>query len=197
MRLRQAGLAALIVAALAFAAWFFSAAPQAPQVSGMTLSGQPVSVESLRGRPYLVNFWATSCVTCVKEMPDLVALHEAYSARGFEVLAVAMAYDVPDYLSSFVQSRSLPFRVVHDQQGVWAQAFGDVRVTPTTFLVSADGRVLKRYVGPPDFDYLRRWLEQALPARPHDKTSEPAPRLLRGQSPGESPQTQATETPRG
>ncbi|MEY4013785.1 MAG: hypothetical protein RLZZ290_649 [Pseudomonadota bacterium] len=154
--------------------WFLNKAPAVPAVSGTSLSGQAVSTEGLKGRPYLVNFWATSCVTCVKEMPDLIALHQQFSGRGFEVVAVAMAYDVPEYLSRFVQERNLPFQVVHDLGGEWASGFGDIRVTPTTFLVDANGQLLKRYVGVPDFNYLKRWLEQALPARPHDKTTEPA-----------------------
>jgi len=193
------GIAAAVVALglAGLAAWFFGASPPVATLSGQTLAGQPVSTDSLRGRPYLVNFWATSCVTCVKEMPELIELHRAFSPRGFEVVAVAMAYDVPEYLSQFVQDRALPFQVVHDLQGLWARGFGEVRVTPTTFLIGPDGRVLKRYVGPPDFDYLTRWLEQALPARPHDKTSEPVRPPLHGQTLSAGPATQASRTPAG
>lgn len=183
---------ALALGLIGLAAWFFSAGPRAPAVSGTTLAGQPVSTGALQGRPYLVNFWATSCVTCVKEMPEIVALHREFSDRGFEVLAVAMAYDVPDYLQRFVQERGLPFQVIHDLQGQWAQGFGEVRVTPTTFLIGPEGEILKRYVGPPDFDFLKRWLAQALPARPHDKTSAPARPLQHGQSPAPWPAVQAS-----
>jgi peroxiredoxin len=61
-----------------------------------------------------------------------------------------------------VEDRALPFTVVHDQTGAWAQAFGDVSVTPTTFVVDANGQIVKRYVGEPDFGALRRWLKSEL-----------------------------------
>lgn len=184
---KRVAVAAVVLGLLAFSAWFFSGAPSVPVVAGTTLKGQPISTQSLQGRPYLVNFWATSCVTCVKEMPDLIHLHQQFSGRGFEVVAVAMAYDVPEYLQRFVEERGLPFAVIHDLSGQWASGFGDIRVTPTTFLVDADGQILKRYVGVPDFDFLKRWLEQALPARPHDKTSEPAHPLQHARSRVSSP----------
>lgn len=140
-------------------AWIALRPAPAPQVQGIDLKGQPVSTASLAGRPYLVNFWATSCVTCVKEMPEIVALHEEFSSKGFETIAVAMRYDREDFLQKFVDDRSLPFTVVHDTSGDWARAFGDVSVTPTTFVIDAKGQVYKRYVGEPDFQALRRWLK--------------------------------------
>lgn len=146
----------LVVAAAAW--WLLRSAP-APMVQGTDLNGQSVATTALKGRPYLVNFWATSCVTCVKEMPDIVALHEEFSSKGFQTIAVAMRYDRPDFLERFVQDRALPFTVVHDTTGDWARAFGDVSVTPTTFVIDAKGQIFKRYVGEPDFPALRRWLQ--------------------------------------
>jgi peroxiredoxin len=136
----------------------------APLVSGQTLSGEAVSTQALLGRPYLVNFWATSCVTCVREMPELVSLHQAFEAKGFRTLAVAMHYDRPEFLQRFVEDRQLPFWVLHDTDNQWAKAWGDVSVTPTTFVVDAKGRVYKRFVGEPDFGSLRRWLSKNLTA---------------------------------
>ncbi|MFM1881242.1 MAG: hypothetical protein RLZZ344_1476 [Pseudomonadota bacterium] len=153
-------LLALIVTALA--AWWSLRFSPAPVVEGTDLTGAPVATAGLQGKPYLINFWATSCVTCVKEMPDIVALHEEFSGQGFRTIAVAMSYDRPDYLQKFVEDRALPFTVLHDQSGAWAQAFGDVSVTPTTFVVDAQGQIIKRYVGEPDFAALRRWLKDAL-----------------------------------
>lgn len=136
--------------------------PPAPVVGGTTLAGQPVDVGAFAGRPYLVNFWATSCVTCVKEMPELIAVHREFSARGYQTIAVAMSYDRPDHLASFVKERELPFLVIHDKTGAWAQAYGDVSVTPTTFVVDSKGRIIKRYVGEPDFSQLRRLIAREL-----------------------------------
>lgn len=145
----------------AIGTWATRAAP-APGVSGQTLSGELVSTQALRGKPYLVNFWATSCVTCVREMPELIALHQAFEAKGFRTLAVAMHYDRPEFIERFVKDRGLPFWVLHDQDNQWAKAWGDVSVTPTTFVVNADGHIHKRFVGEPDFDGLRSWLTKTL-----------------------------------
>ena len=152
----------LILAVIAVAAAFSLRAQPAPVVSGQTISGQAVDSAALRGRPYLVNFWATSCVTCVKEMPDLIAVHKAYAAQGFQTIAVAMSYDRPDYIATFVKDRDLPFLVIHDRDGGWAKAYGDVAVTPTTFVVDRDGKIIKRYVGEPNFSELRRLLAREL-----------------------------------
>ena len=125
-----------------------------PLVQGPSLSGQVIDTQAMKGKPYLINFWATSCVTCVKEMPDLKALQDQFADQGFKVLAIAMAYDKPEFVERFAQERGLPFIFLHDQDGRWARAFGDVAVTPTTFLVDAQGQMLKRYVGQPDFKQL-------------------------------------------
>lgn len=155
-------LALVILAATALVASFMLRSPPAPVVSGHTISGQPVGPEQLRGRPYLVNFWATSCVTCVKEMPDLVKIHQEFAAKGYHTIAVAMSYDRPDYIETFVRDRSIPFLVIHDKDKAWSSAWGDVTVTPTTFLVDREGRIIKRYVGEPNFPELRRILGKQL-----------------------------------
>ena len=152
----------LIVAIIATAAAFLLRASPAPVVSGQTISGQTVSSGALNGKPYLVNFWATSCVTCVKEMPDLMAVHKEFEAKGYTTIAVAMSYDRPEYIATFVKDRQLPFLVIHDRDNAWAKAYGDVSVTPTTFLVDAKGRIIKRYVGEPNFPELRKILAKEL-----------------------------------
>ena len=150
------------VAVIAIGAAFLLRATPAPLVSGQTITGQSVSSSALKGRPYLVNFWATSCVTCVKEMPDLVAVHREFESKGFITIAVAMSYDRPDYISTFVKDRNIPFLVIHDKDNVWTKAYGDVAVTPTTFLVDREGNIMKRYVGEPNFSELRKILAKEL-----------------------------------
>ena len=139
-----------------------AAKEKAPAVPYTVLNGQTGNVEQLRGKVVLVNFWATSCVTCVKEMPDLVATHEKFKARGYETLAVAMSYDPPAYVSRFAESRQLPFKVVIDNTGEIAKRFGDVRLTPTTVLINKQGEIVKRYVGEPDFAALHALVERLL-----------------------------------
>ena len=134
----------------------------APAFEYTLLDGRRARSSELRGRVLLVNFWATSCVTCVAEMPNIVALHERFKARGFETLAVAMSYDPPALVSNYAQSHQLQFGVVIDNTGRIAQAFGDVELTPTSLLIDRQGRIVSRWTGAPDFAALARQIESLL-----------------------------------
>ena len=134
----------------------------APDVRYTLLDGAGSTLKAKQGQVVLVNFWATSCTTCVHEMPQIVATHEKFKARGFDTLAVAMSYDPPAYVASFAQSRQLPFGVAIDNTGAIAKAFGDVRLTPTTFLIDKRGGIVKKYVGEPDFSALHGLIEDLL-----------------------------------
>lgn len=135
-----------------------------PDLPFTQLDGSQHRFTELKGRVALINFWATSCSTCVKEMPQIIATHERYKARGLETVAVAMQYDPPAYVMQFAQSRQLPFRVAMDHTGEIAQAFGPVQLTPTTFVIDKRGQVVKRYIGEPDFKALHALIEQLLAA---------------------------------
>ena len=128
--------------------WQFGASAQAaPDVTFTNLSGQHTSLQDLRGKVVLVKFWATSCTTCVAQMPDTIANYRDLHDKGFETIAVAMQYDPPNYVVNFAESRKLPFPVVIDAQGDIAKAFGDVKLTPTAFLIDKQGNIIKRYLG--------------------------------------------------
>ncbi len=156
--------AAIVALGLAAAAYFASVgkAVNAPNVAYTLLDGTRSNVESLRGKVVLVNFWATSCTTCVHEMPQIVATHEKFKARGFETLAVAMRYDPPAYVINFAETRKLPFGVVIDNTGEIAKRFDQVQLTPTTVLINQRGEIVQRYVGEPDFAALHRLVETLL-----------------------------------
>ena len=134
----------------------------APSVGYTLLDGSRTSTDQLRGKVVLVNFWATDCTTCVKEMPAIVATHEKYKSRGFETLAVAMSYDPPAYVINFAESRKLPFGVAIDNTGAIAKSFGQVQLTPTSVLINKRGEIVKRYVGEPDFVALHQLVEKLL-----------------------------------
>ena len=134
----------------------------APGVAYTLLDGRAGHTAAHRGQVMLVNFWATSCVACVREMPSFVATWRKYQPRGFEVLAVAMSYDPPAQVAHFAETRALPFGVVIDNTGAIAHAFGDVSVTPTIFVIDRRGHIAKRYVGAPDVAELHRHVEGLL-----------------------------------
>ena len=150
-----------IAAGATFAGWQRA---QAPQARFIALAGGTFSTADLQGKVVLVNFWATSCVTCVAEMPKMVETWKRFAPRGYEMVAVAMSYDHPNAVAEFAQRRALPFRVALDTGGAVARAFGNVRVTPTTYLLDRRGRVVAKYVGEPDWQDLHARVERALDA---------------------------------
>jgi len=158
---RRSALLAICIAG-AFAAAGCSTREAAPQFGYTLLDGAKGSTADLRGKVLLVNFWATSCTTCVGEMPKIIATHQKFKGRGFETLAVAMSYDPPAYVSNFAQSRQLPFGVVIDNTGAIAKSFGEVQLTPTTFLIDKHGAIVKRFVGEPDFPALHALVDKLL-----------------------------------
>jgi peroxiredoxin len=134
----------------------------APAVSYTVLDGSRIDSTQLLGKVVLVNFWATSCTTCVHEMPQMVATHRMFADKGFETMAVAMQYDPPAYVVNFAETRQLPFKVVIDNTGAIARSFGDVALTPTSVLINKRGEVVKRYVGEPDFVALQSLVQKLL-----------------------------------
>ena len=136
----------------------------APQVDYVLLDGSKrASAQAWSGKVMLVNFWATSCTTCVKEMPNVIATHQKYKDKGFDTLAVAMSYDPPAYVANYAETRQLPFGVAMDSTGEIARRFGKVQLTPTTFLINKRGEIVKRFVGEPDFAALHGTIEKLLP----------------------------------
>ena len=102
---------AIIVALIGGAILVFSQPSAAPQVRFVTLQGEQVTMDSLRGKVVLVNFWATSCPGCIKEMPALVKVYNKYHEQGLEIIAVAMNYDPPNYVLNYTKNHALPFKV--------------------------------------------------------------------------------------
>ena len=157
--LGRTGFAAVAVGALSACD-----AKPVPQSSFVLLDGTRLDSAALLGKVTLVNFWATSCVSCVAEMPALAEIHTELSPKGYDTIAVAMAYDPPAFVLNFAQSRKLPFKVAIDNTGAVAKAWGDVKVTPTSYLVNKRGEIVKTYVGKPDMAAFKAEVLQLLAA---------------------------------
>ena len=158
-------LACIVAACVLGAGAFFSSGRQvAPASTFVLLDGSQMQTKDMFGKVTLVNFWATSCTTCVAEMPHMVETYEKYQSKGYDMVAVAMAYDPPSYVVNFAQTRKLPFDVAIDNTGAIAKSWGEVTLTPTSYLVDKRGEIVKRYVGQPDFAELHRLIEKLLKA---------------------------------
>lgn len=152
---------ALIVAVAALLALASLRATPAPAVTFVSIQGERIATAPPAG-VMLVNFWATDCPVCVREMPELAATYEKYRGRGFELVAVAMRHDPPSHVVRFTEANRLPFKVALDSLGEHAKAFGGIRATPTTFVIDRRGNIVERIVGRPDFGRLNALIEKEL-----------------------------------
>lgn len=154
----------LLAVAICTGAWLVTVhdtTPRAvPQVSYTLLDGNTASTAQWAGQVVLVNFWATTCAPCLQEMPALIRTHERFKSRGFDTLAVAVQYDPPASVAQYASTRRLPFGVAIDNTGEIAERFGGIESTPTTLLIDRHGRVVRRFVGSPDFAELNGLIEK-------------------------------------
>lgn len=160
--LKKIGLVAGILALLAFLAFQFNMRMFAPHTTFVTLAGKNINMADLKGKVVLVNFWATTCGTCVKEMPSLVETYHAYKDKDFEMVAVAMDYDPPAQVLNFATHKKLPFNVMHDGYGDVAKAFRHKGITPTTYVYDKSGFRIFYWVGEINFADLNKLLDKAV-----------------------------------
>ena len=158
-----AGLAALVLGAAAYL-WFGGqgGANRAPAVRMTLLDGRHLDLASLRGHPVLVNFWATTCPGCVAEMPQLSKMYKELAPQGFKLIGVAMYYDPPSQVRAMRKARDISYPIVLDGNGAISKAFGDVRLTPTSFLIDAQGHIVYQKLGNLDIPQLRVRIEKLL-----------------------------------
>ena len=121
--------------------------PIVPETTFSTITGEKIVLSELRGKPVIVTFWATDCASCIQEIPHLVELYRQYHDKGLEIIAVAMSYDPPNHVIDMSKAQQLPYNVALDMQAENAHAFGDVSLTPTTFLIAPNGRIALQKTG--------------------------------------------------
>lgn len=158
-----AGALALIVVIAVGFVWLAPPAREpAPEVTLPLLTGETKALADYQGSPVMVVFWATSCPTCIDEMPQIVELYEELGAQGFNVLGVAMDYDPVDRVNALVERKQLPYTIVIDEGGEIARSFDNVRVTPTTVLIDPDGGVVWQRIGHLNFPAIREQIRGML-----------------------------------
>lgn len=152
----------MLLLSLSLAACSDSSSTQAPSFSFTDIHGNDYDSSALNDQVTLVKFWSTDCVTCVAQMPDNIEYHNEFHEQGFNLIAVALKHDPLDYVRNFTESRQLPFTVVSDHDGAISTAFGEIRMTPTAFLIDKQGRIIKRYLGNYDKTAFKQTLKKAL-----------------------------------
>jgi cytochrome c biogenesis protein CcmG/thiol:disulfide interchange protein DsbE len=117
-----------------------------PGFTAATVDGTPLSLESLRSRVVILNFWATWCLECRLELPILEQLHRDYAPRGLTVLAVNFREE-PGAVRQYARELGLTMPLLADPTGAIRQSYGVVGL-PTSFLIGRGGRTVARAIGP-------------------------------------------------
>ena len=141
---------------------FDSSKPVIPDATFKIIHGEKITLTSLKGKPVMVVFWATTCKICIEEIPDLVELHHLYGKQGLEIIAVAMPYDHPAAVVKLARRMKLPYKVALDVDSKVLHAFIDVQVTPTVFLIANEGHIIMRAVGRLKMDRIKQLIENEL-----------------------------------
>jgi len=110
------------------------------------VNGQMQSLDQYQGKWVIVNYWATWCGTCMKELPDLVALHESNKDKDIVVVGVNFESIGNEQLKVFVEKLSIPYPVLRSEP-VPVTALGKVPALPTTYIIDPDGKVVAGEVG--------------------------------------------------
>jgi len=152
----------LIIGLIVTGIWFWQTQTTrtAPGVNFKTIKGETIRLTERQGKPTIVTFWATDCPGCIEEIPHLIHLHQKYSQNGLSIIAVAMPYDPPNHVLAMAESKQLPYAIALDPTGELAQAFGDVQLTPTTFLIDRAGNIIMQKVGVFDLTDMQHRIEQ-------------------------------------
>jgi peroxiredoxin len=128
----------------------------APDFELENLSGEQLRLQDLRGKPVVINFWATWCIPCEAEMPLLQDGYERYP--GMEVLAVNFAESTVD-VQAFVDKHALTFEILLDPRAI-VQSLYRVRGYPTTYFVDGEGVIQGVHIGVLSQRQLNGYLEQ-------------------------------------
>ena len=131
-------------------------------VTVQDLDGKPVALDSLKGQPTAIAFWATTCPGCVKEIPHIQELHDTYAERGLNVVGLAMSYDPLDQINAMVKQKDMTYTIWQDKSGRGAEVFGPVRVTPTFFILDREAQVAYQKIGLIDMDRVEGIIEGLL-----------------------------------
>lgn len=156
-----------------------------PDVTLKDLDGSPVRLADLRGRPLIVNIWASWCVPCREEFPLLVGAYGEYRDRGLDVVGI-IRRDSPESAARFAADQGATWRMLLDPNEAAYHALIGIGV-PQTYFVDADGIVRWVNIGPFSADGLAHGIGRILTPTASDGSVEAlASDLVRSTKPGDS-----------
>ena len=131
-----------------------SARKPAPNFVLLDASGKSVSLSSFKGKPLLLDLWATKCGGCIKEIPSFIEIHHAYANRGLAVVGISMDILYEDLkgpaeawslVNPFVEAHKVDYPILMGDDGITNRY--SVNALPVTYLIDRRGRIAATYVG--------------------------------------------------
>lgn len=118
----------------------------APNFKLKDIDGKDVKLSDYKGKVVIVDFWATWCVPCKKEIPDFIDLQNKYKNQGFTFIGISVDEDGAKVVKPFYKEMKMNYPVVLMDDKIQEQ-FGGIRGYPTTFLIDQNGKIIKKYFG--------------------------------------------------
>ncbi len=140
----------------------------APDFTLQTLSGETLTLSDLKGKKVLLNFWATWCPPCKKEMPDLQNYYENYAKQeNVEIVAVNLTYsertintkESVENVSLFADSYDLTFPIPLMEEDSLSKTYQVITI-PSTFMIDTEGRIQRQILGPLNLDSIHEYVSQ-------------------------------------
>ena len=129
--------------------------PGAPDIALPDLNNNTVNLSASNGQVRIVDFWATWCPPCRKEIPHFQALHDKYGDQGLKVIGVAVGEDA-DVVQPFADRMNMTYLSLLDKTRIASQQFGGIQAIPTTFVIDKKGHIYKKYVGYQSYETFER-----------------------------------------
>lgn len=113
---------------------------EAPKFNLKDLNGNTVTLQDLRGKPILLNFWATWCQACKEELPSMQRLHEAMKNEGVQVIAISIDRAGPEKVREYIDHYKVTFPVLLDPNQETRHEYF-IMGLPTSYLIDAEGKL--------------------------------------------------------
>jgi len=134
----------------------------APDMALETLAGEDLNLADQKGKVVLVNFWATWCAPCRKEIPDLIELHSSMESEGLMVVGIALDEEGRSVVEPYAEKMDINYPIVIDTSRSVESQFESMYGLPTTYVVNPDGNVVKRVLGIFPVDEMKPELQDML-----------------------------------
>ena len=118
----------------------------APDFTLRDLDGQPFRLSDTKGKVVILDFWATRCPPCRRELPSFESLYREYKDRGLVIVGISLDRGAVSAVKLFVETNGISYPILIGDQGITG-LYGGIRYIPTTFMIDREGRVREKFVG--------------------------------------------------